>query len=182
MGWLNKLHDKLDNYLRRAKARSLTNRAYFLIEKGDPIRAGDLLEKAMEIDPTYAHAHSEYGNLNIQFDRDYGRAEKHIKIAIRLKPNEAKFWNNLAYTYLGKGNLRYALASVTVAQMVDPDYASAYTVEANILQAMGASKEEVGGLVEKARKLYQELGLRSDGTPLREGEPESFFARFSELG
>ncbi|MDP2926143.1 MAG: tetratricopeptide repeat protein [Nanoarchaeota archaeon] len=201
MGLLKKLWEILNEPPNRKKARYLTRQAYFLVEqvglsgpglkmlkrdsKGQVrditnlIRAGDLLEQAIDTDPTYAHAHGEYGHVNL-IDEDYDRAEKHTKIAIQLQPNEPKFWNNLAYTYFKKGDLRRAFVSVTVAGIIDPNYASAYLVKADIIQAMGGSQKEVQNLAERARRLYEQTGLRSDGTPLREGEPESFLAMFKK--
>ena len=140
-----------------------------------------MLENAIEADPTYSHAHSEYGMINTHFDRDYERAEKHIKIAIKLDSNNPKFWNTLAFLYFKKGNLECALASVTVAQTIDPNYSSAYANKADIIRAMGKSEEEIQPLVKKARQIYKQTGLRSDGTPLREGEPEIFLAHFENL-
>ncbi|MDP2925855.1 MAG: tetratricopeptide repeat protein [Nanoarchaeota archaeon] len=180
MGILKQIWERLNESPNRRQARTLTREAYFLWERGDPLRAGMLLENAIEADPTYSHAHSEYGMINNNFDRDYARAEKHIKIAIELEPNNPKFWNNLAFTYFKKGDLEQALASVTVAGTIDPNYASAYAVKAEIIKAMGKSEEEVQPLVEKARQLYEQTGLRSDGTPLRKGEPENFLAHFKK--
>lgn len=180
MGLLKTLWERLNESPNRKQARALTRKAYFLWEQGDPLRAGMLLENAIEADPTYSHAHSEYGMINTNFDGDYDRAEKHIKIAIELEPNNSKFWNNLAFTYFKKGDLEHALASVTVAETLNPNYASAYAVKADIKKAMGTSEEEITSLVDRARQIYESSGLRSDGTSLRKGEPEKFLAHFKK--
>ena len=180
MGILKTIWKVLNESPTRRQARRLTNEAYFLWEQGDPLKAGMLLEKAIEADPTYAHAHSEYGMINTNFDRDYTQAEKHIKIAIQLSPNEPKFWNNLSYTYFKQGKLNDALAAVSVAEKLNPNYASACLAKAEIIRAMGKSEEEVRPLVEKARQIYEQTGLRSDGTPLGEGELERFLSSFKK--
>ena len=77
-----------------------------------------------------------------------------------------------------KGDLQSALASVSIAEKLNPNYASAQLAKAEIMMEMGASEEQVKSFVEKARKIYEGTGLRSDGTPLRAGDLEGFFSRF----
>jgi len=46
------------------------------------------------------------------------------------------------------------------------------------LELVESSEEQVKSFVKKARKIYEQTGLRSDGTPLRAGDIEEFFSRF----
>ena len=77
-------------------------------EKGDPIKARELLNKALESDPNSAQV---FYLIALSFDeqRDFNRVEDHLRKAIRLDP---KFY--LARSYLGdiyseKGNFEAAI-------------------------------------------------------------------------
>jgi len=59
-------------------------------------RAKELAGRALELDPDSSEAHSSLGNIALQFDRDWKRAEDEFRQAISLNPS-----NVTAHNFLG---------------------------------------------------------------------------------
>lgn len=175
---LRHIANYLERNVRRVKARLLTNHAYSRIRKGDLREAGVLLEEAMEIYPANSRAHQYYACVNLMYDQDLDVAERHLQTAVQLRPNNAELWNNLAYVYSFKKDSGRALASAAIAEELDPSDTRALLVKVAVRDATNASTEEIKNLVDRARKIYQEMELPLNGTPLAPGELEGFLANF----
>ncbi len=82
------------NSRRRAEAEKWFNRAYDEAEKGNIEEAIKYYYAVIMLNPEYAVAHNNLGNL-LQNLKRFEEAEKEFKEAIRLNPNDAVAHNNL---------------------------------------------------------------------------------------
>jgi adenylate cyclase len=60
-------------------------------------RAKVLVARALELDPTSSEAHTAWGNLALQYDKDWALAERQFRMAISLNPSNASahWWYGL---------------------------------------------------------------------------------------
>jgi len=145
--------DAYDAYLRGKKyASSMT--------KEDYLKAEQMFEKAIELDPKYAAAYVSLGyTLHFQWnwlwneDPDpLDKAFQLAKQAIVLDESLASAHGLLAALYLSKGKFDQALGEAERAVALDPNSADSYNALAFVLNYVGRPAEAVAA-AEKAMRL-----------------------------
>ncbi|MBV8839676.1 MAG: tetratricopeptide repeat protein, partial [Alphaproteobacteria bacterium] len=109
----------------RKMAGALCIRGNDLTEKGELDAALVDLNRAIEIDPTYACAFVNRGRA-YKFKGDVDRAIADYSEAIRLDPKMVLAWNNRGDAYLAKKDPDRAIADLDMAIKIAPNYALAY--------------------------------------------------------
>ena len=95
-------------------------------------RAKELILKALQLDESEAEAHSALGFLTWQFDWDWQGAEKEIRYAVQLNPNNLEAHTTLT-CYLGwRAREDEAQAEVAKFHEIDPLYPLSLLDEAGI--------------------------------------------------
>ena len=82
-------------------------------------------KKAISLNPNYAEAYSNMGNIL----KDKGKLEEAIKLynkCISINPDYAKAYNNLGSAFHDQGKLDQAIISYNKAISLDPNYAEAH--------------------------------------------------------
>jgi TolB-like protein/Tfp pilus assembly protein PilF len=142
----------------------------------------DLLWKALEKDPELSAARSLLGFLAMQWDRDWGRAERELRLAAKGAPS-AGVNSNYAFFLLFHG--RFAEADQQLARMVELDPFSAQT-KSNLalIRQLEGRFAEARAIAQKAasenpRMLWtqQSIGLNY----IEEGHPELALPVFQQL-
>jgi tetratricopeptide (TPR) repeat protein len=134
----------IDNYRvllqLRKDARTATNLASALLWKGDADGAIDVLQRALQIDPSYAWAHYYLG-VSFARKREYQRAGEALKEALKLRPDfpEAEFYWGLSFA--GQGRFQDAEAHLRSAVGMRPDAAPARHYLGLVLEQLGKNKE-----------------------------------------
>jgi DNA-binding winged helix-turn-helix (wHTH) protein/tetratricopeptide (TPR) repeat protein len=83
-------------------------------------KVNSFVNKALELDPKVAEAYVSRGTVRLMYDWDLTAAEKDLKHAIQLEPNnDAAHWT-LALVVSARGRLDEALREIETAQMIDP--------------------------------------------------------------
>jgi len=80
----------------------------------------ELWEKALELDPRSAPAHSGLAMYAMQYDWDWARAERELKAVISAD-DSSNAENSLATLYLIRGHFREANSHMERAKLLDPD-------------------------------------------------------------
>jgi len=95
-----------------------------VLEKGDRLKARELLNNALEVDPNSAQAHYL---LALSFDarQDFYRVEDHLKEAIGLDPKFYQAHKFLGDVYFGKGDFEEAIEQYQFSLAIKNDDASA---------------------------------------------------------
>jgi tetratricopeptide (TPR) repeat protein len=75
--------------------------------------AASTLGRAIALSPKDAQLHGGLGRLYLQ-KRDFASAEKELKIALRMEPNNLLYWKDLSSTYYLGGNYASAIATLDV--------------------------------------------------------------------
>lgn len=114
----------------REKAESLTARDHFrrgyrAAEEGRKQDAIEEYTEAIKMDPDYAAAYNNRGNLYRNL-KEHGKAFEDYSKAIELDPNYAIVYNNLGILYKDLGDRENALENYNKAIELNPSYASAY--------------------------------------------------------
>ncbi|MBC7929494.1 MAG: winged helix-turn-helix domain-containing protein [Rubrivivax sp.] len=131
--------DKDPNY---AMAYAALADAYFLIayREHDPLRRNEgygkfraAVQRALELDPFLAEAHTALATVKVKYDRDIIGAERSFERAIAINPNSAMA--HLRYTYFlaAMGRLDEAAQRIKRAQELDPLSPETNSVLANVL-------------------------------------------------
>lgn len=107
-------------YARRANGSSGDNRRQ-LYEKA---KAAALT--ALALDENLAEAHSSLGWVRRIYDWDWEESERHMKRAIELAPNEARFRRSYVFLLITLGRTGEAVAEARKAHELDPTYNSNY--------------------------------------------------------
>jgi len=97
----------------RVQAQLELARGY--LEQRDFNRARGPLGKALDIDPQHVEAHVLSAFL-LNAEKDYGPAEQHYKIALRIRPDDAQALNNYGTFLYSRG--RYADAIEPLERLV----------------------------------------------------------------
>lgn len=106
-------------YLGLAEANStLSSEGYVPRAEAEPL-ARDALERALEISPDLAEAHS-LASLFAWFDDDFAKAEAEGKMAIQLNPNLADAYSNLAMLKTTMGYLSESVKLLEKARELNP--------------------------------------------------------------
>jgi tetratricopeptide (TPR) repeat protein len=178
----------IGKWLRRFRAKSLTNRAFFLVEAGDYQGAIVLLNRATQIDPSYGHAHNEtafvYGRKLRQFDL----AEQAARRAIECDPHNPKFHNALLGITRDRVTLLKTrkevlaqvgklLREIDAAIAANPEYPPLRLCRAANLALCGRPEEEWQAEVDAARQLYGGRIRAASGLRLQVGDVDAILSR-----
>src|SRR3954465_6532013 len=85
-----------------------------------PARARQTIERALQLDPQLASAHSTRAWMTLHFDHDVTRAEQQFRRALELDPNDALPRLRLSRVLAARGRLREAEAEAATARRYDP--------------------------------------------------------------
>ena len=98
--------------------------------------------KAAELNPNYADAHYNTGNVL----KDQGKLEEALEAyqhALKIKPDYADAYNNLGAVLQDQGKLEDALEAYQHALKIKPDYADAHNNMGNALQDQGKLEDAI---------------------------------------
>lgn len=158
------LRDDIVRVLRPSAGRERAKSAYDLYLRAseldeDPAtmsEAVSLYERAIELDPWLAIAHTNLGNIAFR-RQDTQLAEKHYTKALEIDSRQPEAKYNLGYLMLERGEPEKSVAFFLGALEADPHFADAYF---NLAMAY----EQIGE-AEKARPLWQSyIALEPHGT------------------
>ncbi len=100
-------------------------------------------EKALQIDPNLAEAHTSLAWINLLYDWDWPAAESGFKRATGLNPSYAHAYHGLYQYYIIMGHLDESLAAIKRAQTLDPLSPEIYSHVINIYRLMGRYEEGI---------------------------------------
>lgn len=83
-------------------------------------KAKQVYRQVIEIDPENATALNNYGYLLAELGERLDEAEKMIRKALKLRPNEPAFWDSLGWVYFQRGEYKEALRWVEKAVKAQP--------------------------------------------------------------
>jgi tetratricopeptide (TPR) repeat protein len=90
------------------------------VREGKVKEAAGQFENALEIDPKYADAHYDFGNLLYE-KRDLEGAKLHYLAALRVSPRRANVHNMLGIIFLRQGLTSQAILQFAEALQLQPD-------------------------------------------------------------
>jgi tetratricopeptide (TPR) repeat protein len=93
-------------------------------------------KKALRINPYYADAYSNMGNV-LKDNGDLEAAIENYKQALKIKPDYAQAYNNMGNALKDKGDIEAAIQSYKQALKIKPDYAQACSNMGNALKSQG---------------------------------------------
>jgi adenylate cyclase len=134
-------------------------------------RARSCVMRALQIDPGLSDAHAALGNLMMQDEHDWARAEAEFVHAIALNPSNSRARVHFATLLRVLGRYEEAVRQARTATEVDPMWWTPRWMLVEIALEQG----EVGLAEERARQL-----LRPDPNPVV--THLSFGAKYAELG
>ncbi|MDC1449350.1 tetratricopeptide repeat protein [Candidatus Thioglobus sp.] len=111
-------------------------------------------KKALKINPYYADAYSNMGNV-LKDKGDLEAAIESYKQALKIKPDYAQAYNNMGNALKDKGDLEAAIQSYKQALKIKPDYAQAYS-------NMGIALKGKGDLNAAISSYKQALKIKPD--------------------
>ena len=111
-------------------------------------------KKALKINPYYADAYSNMGNV-LKDKGDLEAAIENYKQALKIKPDYAQAYNNMGNALKDKGDLEAAIQSYKQALKIKPDYAQAYS-------NMGIALKGKGDLNAAISSYKQALKIKPD--------------------
>ena len=77
-------------------------------------------ERALKLDPNFAFAHAQLGDIHRAYDWDWKAADRELKIALSLAPNDGDILFIAAVQSLGMGRCDAALTQINAAIARDP--------------------------------------------------------------
>ena len=118
--------------------------------------AREIAVKALELDPTLAEAHTSLGYISVVYEWDFGKAEKHYRMAISTNPNYATARHWLGYLLMLQKRFHEAEEETRVAQSLDP---LSPIIAANIafVSFFAGQLEEAATQLEKTESLDSRL-------------------------
>jgi predicted O-linked N-acetylglucosamine transferase (SPINDLY family) len=114
-----------------------------LANQGRYDEAAAEFERALQIEPANAKAHSNLGNIHY-FRGRYDEAIARYQQAVALKPDYAEALSNLGNLLLLKGRFDEALVSCREAVRLKPNFAGAYLNLGNALREKSQPEESMG--------------------------------------
>ncbi len=120
----------------------LTNLACKMGTSGDTLRAEELFQRAVEIEPSRRLTYVAYGGCL----RQIGRPEKAVRVymkAIEENPNDASNYNMLAYTYDAMGDFEKALQAAERHVELAPDEPNSYDTRGDIYAYNGQPERAI---------------------------------------
>ena len=109
-------------------------------------------ERALKLDPNLAFAHAQLGDIHRAYDWDWAAAERELKQALALTPNDGNILFYAAVQSLGMGRWDEALKQVNAAVAVDPLNPSRYQV-LTLIQSSRGRLEEAEAAARRALEL-----------------------------
>jgi len=158
------LREDIVRVLRPSAGRERAKTAYDLYLRAseldeDPATMGEavaLYEKAIELDPWLAIAHTNLGNIAFR-RQDTEQAEKHYQRALEIDTRQPEAKYNLGYLMLERGEPEKSVLYFLGALEADPHFADAYFNLAMAYEQLGDA--------DKARPLWQSyIALEPHGT------------------
>jgi TolB-like protein len=131
-----------------------------LNDLGQPERGMQLLERALELDPSNAQAHTAYG-ASQGLHGEFVLGLERLRHAMRLSPKDRRlgFWSWVAGLLLMRnGRLDDSLAEARRASQRDPQLYLSRVLEAAVLEQCGRRQEALAALA-LARRLRPQLTL-----------------------
>ena len=122
-------------------------------------RARIAADKALQLDPDLASAHSARGHIKVQYEHDWDGAAKDYARAIELDPSLALTHHRLGLLYAMQGDTERALAQSARAQQLEPLWIALRGGAANFLY-YAERYEEAIRLVEGAIQLDERANGR----------------------
>jgi predicted TPR repeat methyltransferase len=152
---------------------------------GNADEAIRLMEAALRVDPGYADAHVNLGNV-LKRTGDLESARGHYEQAIELAPASPDALNNLGTIFRAERWLTKALPLFDRALELAPDHFEAHHNRGNVLLAMGRDDEALGAYQQALmlrpydRNSYRQLGAALYATN-RVKEAADVYRRWSEI-
>jgi TolB-like protein/DNA-binding winged helix-turn-helix (wHTH) protein len=109
-------------------------------------------ERALKLDPNLALAHAQLGDIHRAYDWDWAAAERELKQALALAPNDGNILFYASVQSLGMGQWDEALKQVNAALAVDPLNPSRYQV-LTLIQSSRGRLEEAEAAARRALEL-----------------------------
>jgi DNA-binding winged helix-turn-helix (wHTH) protein/TolB-like protein/Tfp pilus assembly protein PilF len=103
-----------DAYARLGNSASDTNRKPFY----EKARANAV--KALELDDNLAETHAAIGWINRIYDWNWPESETHLRRAVELAPNDARFYHLLSFLQITLGQTKEAVETARRARDLDP--------------------------------------------------------------
>ncbi|WP_022853046.1 tetratricopeptide repeat protein [Thermodesulfatator atlanticus] len=133
-----------------------TSYAILLVCEGKDEEILKVLEPFLEKYPDDPTLLNFVGYTLADLNRDLDRAEKYIKKALSLKPNDGYIVDSLAWVYYRKGKYEEALKEIERALSLSPDDPIIHEHHGDILKALGLFKEACKAY-QKALSLAQKV-------------------------
>jgi Tfp pilus assembly protein PilF len=105
---------------RKAKADALLMLADIAYMQRNWEKAKQIYEQVIKLDPDNAAALNNYGYMLAELGEQLDEAEKMIRKALKIRPNEPAFLDSLGWVYFQRGNYREALKWVEKAVKGQP--------------------------------------------------------------
>lgn len=135
------------------KAQALVGAGKCLFELKDYQPAGKELAKSLTLDPSSHEANLLLGRIELEVNKNPGKAKEHLLAANRLAGDEtvAALW--LADIALDEKNLTEALRLYQLAEKRNPEMARIQYLVAMILDSTGGSSAEIEARLKRAREI-----------------------------
>jgi TolB-like protein/predicted Ser/Thr protein kinase/Flp pilus assembly protein TadD len=104
----------------------------YLPMKDAAARAGPLLARALELDPSNGDAYAARATIAFYAEWNWAAAERHYRRALELHPNSSRNHDRFGYFLAAMGRHEEAAAEVRRAQELDPFSASTSVLAANV--------------------------------------------------
>lgn len=132
---------------RRALGCLFNNLGNVYSQIGDKDTAQEILEKAVDINPSLAESQMNLANIYLEKGR-IDRAIRHYHAALDINPDDPKSHLNLGNAYSDKGWLEQAVNEYKTCINLDPDIMDAYKNLANIYTRQGNLEQARSPLLE----------------------------------
>ena len=161
----------------RQQAIQLTNEAFFLVEQRQYDLAVDLLQTAVQTDPTYGHAYNELAFIFGKMKGELDRAEEYIVQAVECEPENPKFLNTLSAIQAARltqfrtrrqirDNVNQRLPEIQRHIDDHPEYPSAHLLKAQMLALTGEPQPTWKAEINLAQQYYLKCGKSAAGLPI----------------
>jgi protein O-GlcNAc transferase len=148
VGQLNQGQGPLDPMQRQANFHN--DKGVELAKQGLFDEAATEFERALQLKPTDAKAHSNLGNI-YYYRGNYDDAIDRYRRAVELKPDYCEAHSNLGNLLLLKGRADEALASCREAVRINPNFPGAYLNLGNALREKAQAEDSVAAYREVLR-------------------------------
>ena len=126
-------------------------------QRGDNVRAVDMIARAIDADAAVALYHANLGRVRKAMGDDAGAVDA-FRTAVQLQPDSASLHADLSSALLGKGDAGAARARANLALELDPGSATAYVNLGLALQELyGPAHDDAVAAFRRAIELAPEL-------------------------